>query len=121
MGDFKRFTVWAKAHALVLDTYRATSGFPPDERDGLVLQIRRSAISVPMNIAEGSGRRSAREFIQFLVIARGSQAELEYQLLLARDLDLVSRSAWEELDAKAREVGRMLNGLLRKLRKTDSH
>ena len=85
MKDFKELRVWQKAHSLALEVYQATRSFPRDEIYGLTSQIRRAAVSVGANIAEGCGRRSDGEFARFLQIARGSASELEYHLLFARD------------------------------------
>ncbi len=86
MKDFKSLKVWHKAHQLTLLVYALTRTFPREEMYGLTSQIRRAAASIPANIAEGSGRRSDGELRRFLQIARGSASELEYHLLLARDL-----------------------------------
>jgi four helix bundle protein len=86
MEDFKNLRVWAKAHELTLSVYQRTRDFPKEEMYGLTSQMRRSAASVGANIAEGCGRRSDGEMRRFLQIARGSASELEYHLLLAKDL-----------------------------------
>ena len=78
MQDFKNLQVWQKSHALVLDVYAKTANFPPSEMYGLVSQIRRAAVSIPSNIAEGSSRGGDKEFAQFVRIACGSTSELEY-------------------------------------------
>ena len=88
MKDFGDLKVWHEAHKLTLAVYRASAAFPREERYGLTAQMRRSAVSVPSNIAEGCGRRGA-DFGRFMQIAMGSACELEYQLLLARDLELM--------------------------------
>ena len=111
MGDYRRLGVWVKAHEVTLAVYRQTAGFPPGERYGLTAQIRRSAVSLGSNLVEGSGRRSDGDMRRFLQIARGSLCELQYQLLLARDLEYVSRETWDALAARSDEVGRMLTGL----------
>ncbi len=115
MGDFKRLEVWRLAHVLALDTYRVTRAFPPEERFGLQAQIRRAAASIGSNIAEGAGRMGDREMVRFLLIARGSAAELEYQLLLARELGLIDPDTHAGLRADAQRVNRMLLGLIRRL------
>ncbi len=94
MKDFKELKVWEKAHALTLAVYQGTRCFPREEIYGLTSQLRRAASSVAANIVEGCGRRSDGEFTRFLQIARGSASELEYHLLLARDLHLLSESAF---------------------------
>src|SRR5439155_650055 len=86
MQRFTDLLVWQRSHKLVLEVYRLTVGFPPDERFGLVSQLRRAAASVPTNIAEGSKRQSNPEYARFLNVAEGSLAETEYLLMLSKDL-----------------------------------
>lgn len=116
MQDFRNLKVWEKAHELTLAVYKATAGFPAAELYGLTSQIRRSSASIPANIAEGCGRSSDAEFAHFLQIAMGSTSELEYQLLLSRDLGLVPPATYLELDDTAQEVQRMIAGLIKTLR-----
>src|SRR5438270_3638580 len=113
MKDFRKLEVWVKAHELTLAAYRATKAFPPDERFGLTSQIRRSASSVPANIAEGCGRRGDAEFHRFLQIAMGSASELEYHLLLCRDLEYLAPADHQRLSDEAVRVKRMLASLIR--------
>ena len=108
--------VWQKAHAAVLDVYRATRSFPSDERFRLSDQLCRSAASVPTNIAEGKGRGSRAEFRQFLVIARGSIEETRYLLLLSRDLGFMTVETYTDLEHRYTEVSKMTNALLRSLK-----
>lgn len=115
MRDFKELKVWQKAHRLVLDIYAQSRAFPADERFGLTAHLRKSAISVPSNIAEGSGRDGEREFARFLSIAAGSASETEYQLLLARDLGYLSPEVHRQLDAQVGEARRMLASFMQKL------
>jgi len=115
MRDFRELKVWEKAHRLSLEVYRRSNSFPAEERFGLTAQLRRSAVSIGSNIAEGCGREGERELSQFLRIAAGSVSELEYQLLLARDLDYLTDAHHRELERQAREVRRMLHGFLLKL------
>jgi four helix bundle protein len=110
--DFKDLRVWSKAHSLTIGIYRATRGFPKEELFGITSQMRRAASSIGANIAEGSGRRSDGELTRFLHIARGSAAELEYHLLLAHDLDMLSDSAHGSLAKQTDEVQRMLTSLI---------
>jgi four helix bundle protein len=86
MQDFRNLLVWQKSHELVLEIYRISRDFPREELFGLTSQMRRCAVSVPSNIAEGCGRGSDPDFARFLIIAMGSCSELEYQVLLSRDL-----------------------------------
>jgi four helix bundle protein len=111
MQDFQRLKVWEKSHILTLAIYKATESFPTDERFGLTRQIRRAASSIPANIAEGCGRNSPREFKHFLTIAAGSASELEYHLLLARDLGF----GGNEVGTQVSEIKRMLWSLMQKL------
>jgi len=101
--------------ALVLEVYRCTQTFPKTETYGLTSQLRRAAVSIPSNIAEGQARLSTGEFKQFLGNARGSLMEVETQILIARDLGYLENDRSETLLASAREVGRILNGLLASL------
>ncbi len=103
---------------LVTEVYRATHGFPKEEIFGLVSQIRRAAISVPSNIAEGHARTSKKEFQYFLSNARGSLAELETQLIIAHQLAYIDKHGMNQLVARVGEVGRILNGLLASLTKS---
>jgi four helix bundle protein len=118
MEDFKNLTVWSKAHALTLSVYQRTRAFPKDELYGLTSQIRRSAASIGANIAEGCGRRSDPEMRRFVQIARGSASELEYHLLLARDLSLLTPDEFKLLDSGVLEVQRMLAALVQCLERS---
>jgi four helix bundle protein len=115
MKDFKELKVWEKAHALTLLVYAETRAFPKEELYGLTSQLRRAAASVGANIVEGCGRRSDGEFTRFLQISRGSAAELEYHLLLARDLDLLNETKWRKLDSMVVEIERMLTALVQRV------
>jgi four helix bundle protein len=115
MRDFRRLKVWHKAHELTLAVYGATRSFPSNELYGLTSQARRAAASVPANIAEGCGRTGTGDFLRFLRIAAGSASELEYHLLLARDLRFLEPGAHEDLAASVREVKQMLASLARQL------
>jgi len=116
MKDFRKLKIWQKAHHLTLKVYEATRGFPREELHGLTGQMRKSSSSVPMNIAEGCGRGSDLEFGRFLQIAMGSASELEYQLILARDLTYLELKVYEDLVQDAGEVKRMLVRLIGKLK-----
>ena len=115
MKDFRDLKVWEKGHALALACYSATDSFPKQEVFGLVSQIRRSASSIPANIAEGCGRRGNAELHRFLQIAMGSASELEYHLLLSRDLAFMKASDYEDLQSQVIEIKRMLASLIRKV------
>ena len=108
--------MWHKAHHLTLDIYSATRDFPKEELYGLTSQTRRAAASIPANIAEGCGRDGGADLGRFLQIAVGSASELEYHLLLARDLQLLGDSTWQKLSAVVSEVKQMLTSLIKKVR-----
>lgn len=116
MKDFRALQVWQKAHELTLAVYRATAVFPRAELYGLTSQLRRSSASIPANLAEGCGRNGDAELARFCAIAMGSASELEYHLLLAKDLRLVGASQHAELAGRAVEVRRMLAGLRQTLK-----
>jgi four helix bundle protein len=110
MPGHRNLEVWKKSMALVVEMYRVTRTFPHDELYGLVSQLRRAAVSVPSNIAEGYGRNSPRELYQFVGTARGSLAEVETQIEIARDLEYITAELATTLLKKTSEIGRMLTG-----------
>jgi len=116
MGPFRKLLVWQKAHQLTLSIYRVTRTFPEDERYGLTSQMRRSAASIGANLAEGSARRSDKDFARFVQIAFGSATEIEQHLILAKDLGYLSEEDYATLDGQVVDVKRMLTGLGRSLR-----
>jgi four helix bundle protein len=115
MGDYQQLSVWKQAHGFALEVYSTTASFPESERYGLTAQLRRATISIVSNIAEGSGRKSNRDQARFLQMARGSVCEVECQLLLSRDIGYLKTATWAILNDHCREIGKMLNGLLRSL------
>ncbi len=115
MQDFRKLLVWRKSHDVVLEVYRLSRDFPREELFGLTSQIRRSAASIPSNIAEGCGRGSDADFGQFLVIAMGSSSELEYQLLLARDLGYIESAAHQAVEVRVTEIKKMLAALIKRV------
>lgn len=121
MRDFHQLKVWEKSHALALDVYRNTRRFPRSEMFGLQAQMRRASVSIPANIAEGSGRAGKAELAQFLNVALGSASELEYHLLLARDLQLIEETSHRQMGQRVVEVKRMLSGLIRSVRAQPKH
>lgn len=118
MEDFKDLRVWAKAHELTLTVYQRTRSFPKEEMYGLTSQLRRASASIGANIAEGCGRRSDAEMKRFVQIARGSANEVEYHLLLAKDLGFLSADEHKDLEAKVLEIQRMLTSLVQSLKVT---
>jgi len=115
--SYKDLEVWQKAVDLVTSVYVVTKQFPKEELYTLTSQIRRAAISIPSNIAEGRGKRSTRDFMRYLNIAYGSAAELETQLVIARNLDYISQKTVEPLFEKIARINRMINGMLSGLEK----
>jgi four helix bundle protein len=116
--SYRELIAWQKAVALVIDVYSITTGLPRHEAYGLTSQLRRSAVSIPSNIAEGQGRAAKGEFIQFLCHARGSLFELETQIVIAKKLGYIASESEERVTAQATEVARILNGLLTSLGKS---
>ena len=116
MQDFQKLKVWEKSHALAMEVYRLSEAFP--RRDGVALttQLRRAALSIPTNIAEGAGKFSESEFSRFLEIALGSAAETHYHLLVARDIGILETAQYDALAAQIAEVRRMLSGLIKRVR-----
>ena len=110
---YKQLKVWQKAMALVVDVYRATKKFPPDEQYGLISQMRRSVVSIPSNIAEGHGRTSEKELVRFLVIAKGSLYELDTQIEISRQLEYIDLSDFNTIVNLLDETSRMLSGLIK--------
>src|ERR1700740_143818 len=112
MKDFRDLKVWEKSHQLTVTCYEATGVFPKQEIFGLVSQIRRCSSSVPANIAEGCGRRGNGEFHRFLQVASGSASELDYHLLLARDLSFLGNDQYGSIAKQLGELRRMLTALI---------
>ncbi|HAX91351.1 MAG TPA: four helix bundle protein [Rhodospirillaceae bacterium] len=115
--SYKDLEVWKKSVSLVTEIYAVTKGFPREEIYGLTSQIRRSAVSIPSNIAEGRAKRSTKDYIRFVNISYGSMAELETQLIIGNNLGYLNQDRLGELLEKLSEIGRMLNGLITGLEK----
>ena len=113
--SFRDLVVWQKSIQMATSVYSLTQGFPREELYGMASQMRRCAVSVGSNIAEGQGRLSTGEFRQFLGVARGSNFELQTQIEIARQLCLVDPKRLEEVDSLSHEVGKMLYAILEKL------
>ena len=120
MQSFRELKVWQRSHALVLELYRLSEAFPAPERFGLVSQLRRAAVSVPTNIAEGSKRRTRQDYARFLNLAEASLAETEYLLLLCRDLGYLAGEVTEPLLTEVSEISRMLHALRGKVEQRGS-
>jgi four helix bundle protein len=115
MKDFRNLQIWERAHQLTLTVYKMTANFPTEERFGLTNQIRRCSASIGANIAEGCGKRGNGEFQRFLQIASGSASELDYHLLLARDLGFLRDEAYKKMLQDLSQLRRMLTSLLQKV------
>jgi four helix bundle protein len=115
MRNFRQLDVWKKAHDLTLEIYRLTASFPSHERYGLTSQLQRASASICANLAEGCGRETDADFKRFVQMATGSECEVEYHLLLARDLSPINSAAYEAVNTNVNEVKRMLYGLARYL------
>ena len=118
MRHYRDLIAWQKAMDLVVRVYEATKEFPPEERFGLTTQLRRAAVSVPLNIAEGQGR-ATRDFLRCLSIAYGSLQEVETQLIIARRLEYLEESLQAGLFDLTNEVARLINGLMISLSSRD--
>lgn len=116
MQSFRNLRVWEKSHRLTLDVYAMSKSFPRDEIFGLTSQMRRASASIGMNIAEGCCRKGDAEMARFLQIAMGSASELEYQFLLAHDLEYLHNPGYESLTAQVVEVKKMLSSLMQKVK-----
>ncbi|MFA5652349.1 MAG: four helix bundle protein [Candidatus Paceibacterota bacterium] len=114
---FTDLDCWREAHSLVLDIYKITSNFPKSETFGLASQMRRAAVSITSNIAEGFGRTSYKEKHQFYSISRGSLIELENQMIIARDVSYVEKIVYDKICDKIAKVSMILSGLIRSTRK----
>ncbi len=116
MRDFRELKIWEISHQLTLKVYRITKQFPKEETYALTSQIRRSSSSIPTNIAEGCGRGTNKEFAQFLQIAIGSAYELDYQILLAKDLEYIDKNTYSELNDEIIRLQKQIAALLIKVR-----
>jgi len=118
--SFEDLMVWKKAHNNVLFIYKLLEKFPKEEKYRVIDQLVRAVVSIPTNIAEGFGRYSSKDYVHFLIIARGSVSEVKYLVLLSRDLSYITETEYNELKKELDEIGKMLNGLINSLRKKQS-
>ena len=116
MRDFRKLAVWEKSHQVVLKIYRVAADFPTEEKYGLAMQMQRAASSIPTNIAEGCGHKSDPEFARYLQLAAASASELEYQLLLAKDLGYLEEDKYRDITAAVEELKKMLASFIRRVR-----
>jgi len=115
MRNFQDFVIWQKSHSFTLKIYKTTQKYPSSEAFGLTSQMRRAASSIPFNIAEGCGRHSDPDFRRFLIVASGSASEIDYQLILSKDLEYISLTEFGELHSLITEIRKMLFALINKL------
>ena len=116
MKSVEELDVFKLSHEMVLAIYEMTKTFPEDEKFGLTSQMRRAAYSVPMNLVEGVGRLNSREYRRFVGIAKGSAAEVKYQLLLARDLKYIDEKTYDSCRSNYERISQMLMGLAKSLK-----
>ena len=117
--DYRELIVWQKAVEFVVAMYRETASFPKEEMYGLTSQMRRAAVSIPSNIAEGQARSTTRDFIHFLYISRGSLKESETQIIISRRLGYLNEQQEADLLGRADELSRLISGLVSSLRNKD--
>ena len=117
---FSDLIAWQEGHKLVIGIYEHTKNFPSEEKFSLTSQVRRSAISITSNLAEGFGRQSIKDKIHFYIMARGSVLELQNQLLISRDIRLINRTTFEGLVGKSVVVHKLINGLIRGVRNNET-
>ena len=120
LKTYKDLTAWQKSYNLCLTIYRISKDIPKEEQYGLISQLRRAAVSIPSNIAEGYGRKSIGDYIRFLYLSYGSVCELETQILISNDLGYISVESFQEANEKVGEVERILKGLIKSLEKKHS-
>ncbi|MEZ4853202.1 four helix bundle protein [Flavobacterium sp.] len=118
MIDYKNYKVWQKSHQLVIDVYKLTGTFPKSEQFNLVSQINRAAVSIPTNIAEGCGRETQKELIRFLYFSSGSSHELEYLILISKELNFIQEENYNKILNEIIEIKKMLASLIRKISET---
>ncbi len=121
VNSFEDLIIWQKAHKLTLTIYEITKDFPQSERFGLINQIRRAAYSIPSNIVEGHARRTQKEFLQFLSIAKGSLEELKYFLLLSKDLNYITKRKYDKIYSYCEEVSKILYGFTKSIKNLQSN
>ena len=121
VNSHKDLFIWQRSMDLVESIYRLTASLPASEQFGLIAQMRRSAVSVPSNIAEGYGRQATGEYRHHLLICRGSLLELETQVIIAKELSFVTNNEIKEIEVLIEEIAKMLNSILSKLRKLNAN
>jgi len=118
MVDYRKYIVWQKSHELVLAMYKVTATYPRSEQFNLISQINRACLSIPTNIAEGCGRETQKELIRYLYISSGSAHELEYLILVSKDLHFIPEDLYFKLNSDINEIKKMVAALIRKVAET---
>ena len=116
MQDFRNLQVWKKSHEFTLKIYKITCNFPKEEMFGLTSQLRRASTSIPTNIAEGCVKNTNPEYSRFLYISLGSASEVEYLLMLCKDLELIDENKYKMLSEEIQEIKKMLTALIKKVK-----
>ena len=116
MRDYKKINAWKRSHRFVLGIYTMTGKFPSDEKYGIISQLRRAALSVPTNIAEGCGRSTERELVRFMDIASGSASEVDYLLYLAMELKYIDQDKYNRASNELTEIRKMISGYSKTIR-----
>ena len=119
--SFEDLLVWKKVHNIVLIIYKLLEKFPKEEKYRIIDQLVRAVVSIPTNIAEGFGRYTSKDYVHFLIIARGSVSEVKYLVLLSKDLKYVTFTEYDELKKELDDIDKMINGLINSLRKKQSN
>ena len=119
--SFEDLVVWKKAHDVVLIIYKLLEKFPKEEKYRIIDQLVRAVVSIPTNISEGFGRYTNKDYVHFLIIARGSVSEVKYLVLLSKDLRYISITEYNELKKELDDIGKMINGLINSLRNKQSN
>jgi four helix bundle protein len=117
--DFKQLSVWQKSKDLAVDVYKITSSGNISKDYGFIDQIRRAAVSIPSNIAEGNDRESQKEFLRFLYVAKGSLAELQVQLEIAKEIHYIDEEIYSDVNLKCIEISKMLGGLIKSIKNNE--
>ena len=117
MKSYRELQVWQESYKLTLEIYKLSEKFPKEEMYGLTSQMRRSALSVPANISEGFNRRTKKEYLQFLYISRGSLQEVDFLVLLSKDLGYIKKTDFLSLKERIDLIGRLLSGLINSIKK----
>lgn len=120
MRDYKKINAWERSHRFFLGIYELTEQFPSDEKFGIISQLRRAALSIPTNIAEGCGRSTERELVRFMDIASGSASEVDYLLYLAMELNYIDQDQYDTASNELTEIRKMISGYIKTVRKANS-